>query len=80
MKNMVLDFFKSQAKPKVKVETSIALIAVEILFVPGFGTKRLQRKAGIRKPKNAQAIRSKILYQSLQKKMCMCLLKNPRRV
>jgi len=59
MKNIVLDFFKSQSKPKVKVVTSAAPIAVEILFVPGFGTKRLQRKAGIGIAENAQAIRSK---------------------
>jgi len=40
-KNAVAKF---REKPKVFY---LALIGVEILFVPGFGTKRLERKAGI---------------------------------
>lgn len=31
---------------KAQMETPLALVEVEILFVPGFGTKRLERKAG----------------------------------
>ena len=77
MKNMVLDFFKSQAKPKVKIETSIALIAVEILFVPSrnFGAEQKdcngkQEYGNLKMPKPFAPKSS----TNLSKRRCVCVL------